>query len=467
MAEDLIVAPTKRIAPRYYGLKFKANESSTGIFDNPSTAALAYIAITSPSREGGLRDMLGTWQKHKILELDGKFGYQPIFYLGEKEREKLLECTQDRLVEIVRGKIRANHGSYNLFDCHGNESVANLVLKGEVLSAKVRSQKAGWHEIHLKGAFQSQTGIRYADSRCDNCRDSSWMEEKGGRHVSMRRNCIHIKAAETESYLERRTMRTIRPFDGEKSMTFNFLQDNTLKHLIVDILISHEVLGNTLYSIDRKLLLPIQEKDGKLSPSLIPQSIMPLMLLNDISSGKATFEILNQKRNVTRKIRRDILSAQHTIFDAFERELYLAGYKWKGYGLELGQPTTFYANNRFQVGLAVYEKYFGDRKDIANGLPFYTVRSLEDTRNSNPLAIDGGPQHPFAQNPAKQWRLDDRIRKNTLNYTRPAVDIVLPEANTRRVLRYQIPSSVVSLYQRSIREHQKFPEGILREFHLK
>ncbi|MEK6889016.1 MAG: hypothetical protein AABW80_02815 [Nanoarchaeota archaeon] len=444
MSRETTVAETEEMMPRYYGLSFQRD--GVRIFDNPSVAAIAYFMVTSPDRKGGLRDMLERWQKRKPAELEGKFGYAPLFQIPLRARKKLLESSPEGLVETLRERIKANHGSYNLFDCSGKEAVDSLVLRGELLTAEVKSQKEGSHSVNLKGAvLGSQGGNRYADSHCG-CPDSRWMETKGGKNIIIRRNCLHIKAAETESRLQedvrtlhpaKKPMRVKDPHDAHRSLTWNFVSDPFLQNLIIDILIAHEVLGESLYEIDRKLLT-----------SPIGSAIMPLSLQGDVTSGRAGFEILTQKRNITRKIDKELLDAQHKITDALVRELWQNGYQWNGSCLELGQPARRFENGIYAVNIVI---------DHETGLPFYAVRNIKGGRQKEVFRGDYGPQKPFQQVNASQWRIDDRTRMETLTEFKNGLEIKLPESNSTRSMKYAVSSSVRDSYAEAIAQGKSKP----------
>jgi len=440
---------TKEIIPRYYGLSFQGS-GNTRIFDNPSTAALAYIAIMSPDREGGLVDMLKEWQARKPRELAGEFGYNPLFSLNASQAKKLLGCRVEELVQIVREAIHRNHGSYNLWDCYGKEAVSDLVLRGETLTAEVRSQAEGRYGINLKGAVRGVNGeIRYTDSSCS-CGDNRWTETKGGINITTRRNCLHVKEAELESYMQdtrvqhhaRELMREKQAHGGERSLTFNFVDDPFLRHLIADVLIAREVLGESVYSIDRKLL------SGVIGPA-----ITHLSLQQEIARGKAFFEILKGK-NRTREIDKDLADAQEVIDEAFGGELRKAGYQWQGYCLELGNPA------------CRYEHPEGNAVSLSmEGLPFYVVRDLAQGRVVPLFAQDYAPQNPFMISLIPHRRIDDRTRKETSCYIEPAVRINVPEV--QRNLRYNLPSRVIDAYRKAIRKHSSSPETKLKALRIK
>jgi len=436
MAKETI-AETEQIVPRYYGLSFL--NGNTKVFDNPSTAAFAYIALLPADRSDGLINMIEKWQKRKPLELEGKFGYIPIFnFPNVKLRKKLFESKSDVLVTLIREAIKKNHKSYNLFDCSGKDAVDtdNLVLRGDDLTAIVRSREGGVRQVYLKGAVLGKDGeIRYKDSGCT-CADSLWMDSKGGRAV-IRKNCMHIKAAETASYLQRDVrllhpaqdrMKVKNPNTNNRSLTWNFIDNPFLKNLLIDVLVAYELGGESLYQIDRKLLTPP-----------IAQAIMPLNLQQEVSSGKANFEILLQQRNKIKKIDETMLNWQRIAAKALSLELYNQGFRFNGYCLELDQPAAHYENSDYSVNLLI---------DHETNLPFYFVKDKSNSKalNQGIFTPDYGPANPSAQTSGKQWRVDDRTRRSMLGRARIPLEIKLDENKDTRSLRFSAPESIKKAY---------------------
>lgn len=449
MAKNTI-AETQEIVPRYYGLSF-FGEGNFRIFDSPSTSALAYVHITSPYSGGGLIDMLGEWKSRKVLELEGKMGYDPLFKLSARQAKKLLGCSFDRLVEIVREAVKKNHGSYNLWEASGHEAVSDLFLRGETLNAEVKSQREGKYKVGLKGAVRGRNGeIRYSDSNCS-CDDNYWIQSKGGQKINVRRNCLHIKAAELDSYFQdTRTQPTSRilmkekePHPGGRSITFNLVDDPFLRPLIMDVFMARELLGESAYSIDRKLL----------SPHIGP-SITPLSLQEEVVKGKAIFDVIKQKRR-TRKIDSDVLAAQRIISEAFGINLRRAGYLWSGHCVELGREADRYENGKHAVSIVMGE------------LPFYVLRSFEKTEKIPVFYPDYAPQDPFKVTLVSHLRVDDRTRRKTSCVIEPAVRISVPEISKPISLRYDLPTKVIEGYRREIREKSERPESILKVLRIK
>ncbi len=463
MGNTSVVAETCEIQPRYYGVRINRR-----VFVNPSTSALAYVAITSPERNGGLRDMLAEWQQRKIQELEGKVRYAPLFKIPLKHQKHLLRSSRDELGEIVRKAVKKNHGSFNLFDCYGKDAVDTLKIYGETLTAEVKSQKSGTYTASLKGAFLGPQGeLRRTEATCS-CRDSIWMETKGGLSITHRRECIHVKAMETEYYLQRTALQQEEslpprkslakekdPHDGKSFLMFNFVDNEYLRPLITDILVAHEVLRESLYSLDRKLL----------SPEIGPW-IMPVELQQQVYNQKnpLTFEILKQK-NVERSINREILHAQNLVENTFFhpsgalfRDLKNHGYHWSGYCLELGQPAARFENDKYSLSLCI---------DQETGLPFYAIKALSKGKASNsPFIRDGGPQHPFQQPTVWHRRLDDRTKIEAPTRILPAVMIDLPDISNKLSLRYQFSSSVIDQYREVIEKNHPFANALLKELKI-
>lgn len=445
-----IRAEIQEVVPRYYGLSF-LGEGNFRIFDNPSTAAMAYVLMTSPHTKDGLVDMLKEWRFRKKLELGGKAGYGHLFKLGKRQANKLLSCSLEQLVRVVREAIKKNHGSYNLWEAAGQEAVLDLVLRGETLTADVRSQREGKYKVVLKGAVRGRNGeIRYVDSNCL-CDDNYWAQSKGGQKINTRRNCLHIKCAETDSFLQdtrvqshsRRLMKEKDPHSGERSITFNFVDDPFLRPLIMDVFIAREVLGESAYSIDRKLL----------SPQIGP-AITPLSLQEEVVKGKAIFDVLKQKRR-TRKIDSDTLAAQKIISEAFGESLRRAGYSWGGHCLELGKEADRYESERYAVSIVMGE------------LPFYVVRDFENIKNVPVFNPDYAPQDPFGMILIPHLRMDDRTRKMTSCLIEPAVRVAAPEMRKTVSLRYDLPTSVLDSYRKEIRAKSERPETVLKALRIK
>ncbi len=442
-------AETHEIVPRYYGLSFPQKDSSR-VFDNPSTVAVAYIAITPPRRSDGLESMLCEWQTRKPKELEGALGYSPQFTLTPRQINKLLKTPHEELVELVKEKIKANHGSLNLWNASGIEAVQDLHLRGELLTAEVKSQRRGWHKINLKSALRGPNGENLYRSSFDDSEDFRWVNSKGGREIVYARNSLHVKMAETDSYIQarnpphhsRKKMREQTTQNRERSITFNFVDDPFLRHLVIDVLIAREVLHENAYSLDRKLL----------SPEIAP-AIMPLSLQQDIAAGRAQFEIIKQRRK-TRKIDPEILEAQRTINKSFSQALREAGFTWDGHDLELGRPANRYTGKEHVIHLV-----FNDTP-----LPFYTVRSQE-SKQKPIFTPDYGPQDPFAQLGLKSQRIEDKRKRETSFYTEPCHRINIPGIKPSEI---PLTRRIKNLYKTLIgKSNPKNPARELRKIKLR
>ena len=458
-----IRAETKEIVPRAYGIRIN------GVFERPSAAVLAYVLVTNPEKnEFGLVDMLKAWHARKQKELKGEYGYIPLFGMTKAQEKRIFGMGPDEFVKHVRERIRANHRSYNLWDCYGKEAVRNLELRGDLLTAEVKSQGEGWRAVNLKGAIRGMNGeIRYADPLCS-CEDFRWAYAKGGTNVSMPTNCLHIKAAELESYLQaneimpvgKELMKTKGGRRGEKSLSFSVVHDPFLKHLIADVLVAREVLGVSQYEIDRKLMAPP-----------IAQAITPLSLQQQIAQGDAWFEIVKQENRI-RKIDSGLLETQRIVQDALWSEMKKHGYEWKGYCLEFGIPAYRYENDNHSVSLVLNPFRRGN---ITNELPFYVVRSLKDAEPADSVLASEKHEDPFRILLANQrkfgniftlYNLDDKCRRITPAYVEPGIRINLPESDKSRDLRFDLPRGIIADYREQIEERTERPGMTLRALRI-
>ncbi len=460
------VRETREIVPRYYGLDFRG-EKDTYVFDSPSIAAIAYVALMFPDKERGLGSMLGEWQARKGKELRGEYGYEPLFKLSKVRAKRLLGCEAKDLVGIVRKAMLKNHGSYNLWDKYGEDAVSEGVLYGERLSASVRSREGGWYHVILKNAVRNKDwGMRYTDSTCQ-CEDHNWTEIKGSHETRMRLNCVHVKTAETANYLQSRgrsvwdtkekLIREKDSHEGERSLTFNFVDNKFLRFLVSDVLIAREVLRESAYSVDRKLL------SGAIAPW-----IMPPELQQEVTMGNATFEIL-KGQNRRRGIDTELLRAEEIIDEAFSKALWEAGYRWGRYCVELGRAAMRYENSETgnSVSLCFGGKESVNDKEVREILPFYVFRSFSDARVcENIFTPDSGPQDPFAQTLAVQRRIDDRTRRISDCRIEPAVRINVPEVGESVSLRYELPKSVIEAYRKEISERSRNPVAKMKALRI-
>jgi hypothetical protein len=238
-------------------------------------------------------------------------------------------------------------------------------------------------------------------------------------------------------------MREKDTYEGQRSLTFDFLKDPFLRPLIADVLIAREVLGQNAYEIDRKLLSQV-----------VGPAITPVSLQEEVVKGRAAFEVMKQKRRL-REIDSDVLSAQKTIDEKLGFALRRAGYSWQGHCLELGREADRYENGTHAVTL------------VQGNLPFYTVRNIRDGRQVAVFTPDYAPQDPSQVALMPHLRVDDRTRRMTDCLVVPAAALKGIPGVGDRSLRYDLPLPVIEAYRRDVRQKTKNPETILKALRIK
>jgi len=391
---------TLEILPRYLCLSIEGLGEDRFYF-SPANEIIGNALRRSPRILDRIIRSTGRYKSWQVEEHEKGRSYEPKFPWPDE----LLKEDYGELPEIVRNGIKKKDGTFILFDAEPHEAVRNLTLKGNVLTAEVKSKRSvdetrpKYYKTLLRSAFVDVFGGPDLVELWCTCDDYAHDLEKGGRKISGRMQCTHNSAARSEFeervYLHpqaKTPMKTkgkvskrslFSPFNFTSNWTYrNGMYQPKDRHLAAlegDVLVTYYAIGgedDDIFGINKRLLT-------------IPECYSPSML-EWIRAGKATRRVLGQQRkkeemNFVRWKDEKKISA---IFDAEVRK---SGYDYDGMCMELGRVAQRYINR--QTG-GTFNIAFSSTEPS-----FYTVRkSLKESKviptgeyagESNPLKLVG------------------------------------------------------------------------------
>jgi hypothetical protein len=395
------------IIPRGYCLCWQSG--NTKFYFSPSRHIMANFLRTHPDV---LRDRIKRGQGYKRRQWaayqQGR-SYNPRLPWPEE----LLAA--EKIDEVLRGAVRKKEGYYTLFDVEPYRAVSSLTLRGNLLTATVKSKMAPtrtsstFYETEIKNIFLGSDGdFDLIDMKCQ-CKDHLWGGRvKGGRYQTVF-ECMHLAAMEQE-FFERiyapspyknplvvKGRESKRPLFSPFRFASNWLRRGNglvpvspdLAALEEDVKVAYYILGMDFFDIDRILL----------SGDVLAAVVSPTTL-EEFKEGKIAFEVLRQKSGQeTGGIKAKAYKALAEQMDMF---LHANGYRHNGRFLELGRPAERYETDKHVVGVVF-------SSDIP---PFYTVRE-KTTGEKKMFETDRGDANPFSQTGRQQKRLDDRTKVET------------------------------------------------------
>ncbi len=458
----MVVEQTLEIVPRDYCLCFR--DGNRKFYFSPSKHVIGNALRLHPNV---LRNRIRRGQAYKRRQWE-------LYQQGRSYEPKLPwpeeYLTIDNIDDILRECVKRREGYYTIFDAEPYEAVRDITLRGELLTAKVKSKTSPsettskYYEAKIKSAFLDQHGdFDLIEMNCQ-CPDHGWGRGKGGDYQTII-ECVHLTAMEQEFYErlyannpQKTPMRVRgRRVNRQPFSPFNFVANWTrtrnrfqprnphMAALEEDVKFTYYVLGKGHFDINNILL------SGEILAAIISPS-----MLEGLRRGTITFEVLKQKRR-EREISRTEHRAYEALMEQMDRFLRRYGYRQDGCFLELGRPAVRYENRENIIGVVFSE-------DLP---PFYTIRKkVSGTKKL--FERDEGETNPFSQIGRNQKRLDDKTKIVTPFRVEIPHYFRLPEL-TRGVyigLPRYATRFLQSRWRRAIGENHRNPEFAMRYAHL-
>lgn len=412
--------------PRGYFLAHRTGD--TKFYFSPSAHIMGNVLRVSPST--ARRRLLATQNYHKKPH-----PYNALFPWPSDMMEA------EDPYRMLREAVKKEEGFYTLLDHEPDEAIQGLELRGDVLTARVRSKSGhGIYNTQLRNAYLDEDGrFRLVDMKCE-CEDHFWAAAKGGSVRSLL-ECLHIAAMEQDVYerlnygdMGKAPMKIVGRLDRSMFSPFRFVQNlergkngkirfisNATAALEWYVIVDHYVNGSSFYDINQRLFML--------------QNLYSNELYTSILRGETTFEILKQRAK--RKANKARINAEKSLFIQLNRHLKSHGYHSDGFYLELGQPAMRYESAKATVGIVFNDEFppfwVVRRKNIVHGFP-------------NPTQRDHGPANPFEQLDYRQQRLDDRTK--TITEARVGISHLLWIPEFEKPLTLRVPEILKAEYRR-------------------
>ncbi len=390
---------TLEVIPRYLCLCIEEGDSR--FYFSPANEVMGNTLRRSPRILNRIIESTGKYKQWQAGQYKKGSSYEPKFPWPEK----LLNEENENLPEILRYAIKKKDGTFILYDSEPHEAVKDLTLKGNVLSALVKSKRGidetrpTYHITSLRNAHLDEFGnpeLRVIECTCD---DYAYDLEKGGEkksfvgcthNNSMRSQNEHItylQPSHLKSQIKTKGKPVIRPLFSPFNFTSNWVYSNGIyqpknKHLAAleaDVLITYYIISGSnddFFGINERLLA-IEEC---YSPSLMEW----------IRSGKVKRRVLGQRRKSERVSHEKWLDDQHIAVN-LDANIRAHGYEYDGMSREFNHIARRYINTDTGNSVGV----------IFRGLeePFYVVReplhgsvpkpSGEQPKIADPLKLVG------------------------------------------------------------------------------
>lgn len=291
MAGAKDIPDTNIVLPRNYGVVIESG--SNMFFYDPARYAVAYALLMTQAE---LLSALSTWQDYKKKETEelhnGTLSYLPRF--SAQGLEQIMNCSLEEAEEEIMAGIKKTEGSMNLWVVGGkgaSGAVKNAKLYGargrETIEGDVKSKSEGYNNVHISNVFLTDEGYIQHRNIYSSAPDSDW--ESGAKHL-MSMGC-HAAALETAQYLQLTGRRDFGIDYGKRklrrtdpALTFNFVSQEYLKRLVMDVLVARYMNKETLYQINRKLMEG-EIRDAIFSPGLD----------NTARTGRARYAVMRQQ----------------------------------------------------------------------------------------------------------------------------------------------------------------------------
>jgi hypothetical protein len=388
---------TLEILPRYLCLSIEGPGTSRFYF-SPANEVIGNALRRSPRILDRIIRSTGRYKSWQTNQYEEGRSYEPKFPWPAE----LLKEDYGKLPEIVRNGTKKKDGTFILFDAEPHEAVRNLTLKGNVLTAEVKSKRSvdetrpKYYKTLLRSAFVDPFfGTPDLTELWCTCDDYAHDLEKGGRKISGCMQCTHNSAARSEFeervYLQPHSKVPMKtkgkiskiPLFSPFNFTPNWAYRNGMyqpkdRHLAAlegDVLITYYAIGgedDDIFGINERLLA-------------IPECYSPSML-EWIRTGKVTRRVLGQQRK-KEEMDRVRQKDERKISAIFDAELRSKGYEYDGMCRELGRIAQRYVNEHTGtvIGLAL----------LSTEPSFYTIRTPVTGSRIIPIGEYSGEPNPM------------------------------------------------------------------------
>jgi hypothetical protein len=421
---------TLEVIPRYLSLCIENGDSR--FYFSPTSEIMGNALRRSPRILNRILKGTAGYKKRQMELYQEGASYEPVFPWPDE----LLETEPEVIPVLVRDGIKERDRTFILFDAEPYESVRNLTIKGNVLTAEVKAKRSQdenrprYHKCQLRSAFTDFDGNPDLTVVSCNCDDYVHDMEKGGKNIQTFFQCTHNASMRSEFeervYLQPQSKKAMTvkgnspkrpvfsPFPFTPNWTYNRgVYQPKNKHLAAlegDVLVTYYVIredDDNLFGIGRRLL----GIEDCYSPTL----------LEGIRAGSVTRKVIGQRRkkapmSSTRLREEEYLACE------LDKEIRAWGYEYDGMCLELGSVARRYSND--DNGNAVNVVF------SANRPPFYTTREPIPGNRPRPSDEYSGEMNPFKLVGRRNLTaFDDATMMDTkLNVGLPTV-LRLPEAD--------------------------------------
>lgn len=384
---------TMEIVPRNYCFVWYADSDRKGgqkFYMDPATHVIASALRTSPAQNERKMSYAQRYnRRYEDLKAAGKAPYIKLFPWSEE----LLKMTPEALAKAMREAIGKEEGQYTLWDAEPHDALRNLTIRGEVLSANVKSKSAedildAYHKgVSMRKAFLDAYGEFNLEDMICSCQDHKWARTKGGDFQDIR-ECLHIAAmadefnerlyggespkspmtAKSEDIVERGKKRgAFSPFRFARNWRYEgselVSRDKNLAALEMDVLVARYIYDIGYAGINRHLML-------------LPVFEFPQLTVSALRSGRGRFEILKQEL-AERGISAEEARARHYAALHFRNELFRRGYERTGDVFDLGFPAI-----RYEKGASIVDAIFS---------PEYQFCIRREMRDAEPKMTEKAP----------------------------------------------------------------------------
>ncbi len=388
---------TLEVLPRNVVLSVEYGSNSNRFYFSPAAEIMGNALRRSPRANRDILERTARYKsRHQELLREGRT-YEPLFPWPDE----LLAMDPERLPEGVRSGIKEVEGVFTLYDIEPAMAVRKLIIKGNVLSAEVKSKglpgggRPNYYNCSGRSAFLDDAGMPALTAVSCNCGDQSYGLEKGGAPIVGFMSCIHNSAMRGEFYERMRAQSPRRDRTKRKGMVpgrpvfmpFNFVpnwayqdrrlhpRDSNLAALEGDVLVTRYVLrgeDDDIYGINCRLFS-------------IEETYSPVMLAG-IREGVVKRRVIGQRRKKARMSRRR-WAEENDIFMGLGAEIRSHGYEYDGMTTEFGRVARRFINE--ETGNSIGVVFTADEP------PFYVVREPVPGSRPNPTGRYEGEMNPF------------------------------------------------------------------------
>lgn len=426
---------TPEVVPRRYILAYTTPER-VKIGLSPSAYVMASVLL---STEAELDDRLKRWQSFRIEHAARKHHSRsdsPVFRLDGRNA-KLLDMPFDDLKNTLVEKIASSsrEGAKTLWVVGGNDVIQDAQFWKRGLSGKVRRKAnsrgdRNFRHTSIGNPLLTPSGglaINRVMCECPN----AFFED--GKERAIETLCYHAALLNTAFYLSLRGDRDLVKFKFGKpsnpAIPFHLTPNDleSARFLDMDTLVAYYILGNNLFSIDRKL-----SRLGYLHFSRAVETM--------VRDGNMRFEVLRQELKKTDKDT-PYIAAVDSLLKRMRGALLEDEFRRVGYVLEYEGSRYETVGERYRKGDLVISLVYSERLP-----PHYIIKELGqrvDLYGDEKVVVQ---EHPFSRINRKERTIDDSTRREC--YSR----ILLPGSVRGAKRRLWVPDPVYTEYRRVRRE---------------